>query len=651
MTRFVLHRFAPVFLAVTLSWLFAQSGWCKPGWVEEAIAAADTISVDKDAPAVVLHLSNDVRIGDDGASSQAVHFAIKVLAVSGVEEATLRVGVNDRRRVKNLSAWRIDSNNKEHKLKDEYVLQLAVGESPGFYDDEKTLVAAFPNTRSGDIVAWEYEIEEKDHRDGFYQSFVFQASLPVIATEFVVDIPHGWSLHTSVQNAEPITYRVDGDRHEWTCGYLPYRRPEPLMPPWEYVLRQVQVSCYNEQDLRATHFRDWGKVAKWAADIQRLQNPPADSIVTLANSLCEGLTDPIKKLRTIVEYVRDEIRYVAVEFGEGRFQPRDALATCVNRYGDCKDKAALVRALLHAAGIKSNPVLAMTEGPVDADFPTPFQFNHVIVAVSLTELPGYDSTSKSCVGGYLFLDPTSTSTPFGNLPTELQGTRVLKVSESDTGLMQLPQLVPTDRLSRYHALATLGADLRLIAEVSVVSYDHRAGEVRFGRKHTSTSEQIKGFQQLFSESMQNVMLTDYMTGDEADSVWASFRLEGDYSVTKAGNMCLVKADFFRPDRPNDFLDDERIHPIWLGPTGKQITEIDWRVPEGWTLDQSAGGIDASCADAHIVSNLTLENDAVRYKSTVEQRGHVMPVDDYDAVRIYNREYRRANKTRAIFIAQ
>lgn len=644
-------RCQPYGLALLLVLTITPTVLSVPDWVKDALVVPDTITVDKDAPALVLHLSNHVQMSEDGASTQAVCFAIKILTASGIQDATLRASVNDRRKVKNLSGWHIDGNGKEHKLKDEYVLQLAVGESPGFYDDEKTMMAAFPNTRTGDVIAWEYEIEEKDQRDGFYQSFVFQASLPVLATHYVVEVPHGWSLHTSSRNIEPVSYQVNGDRHEWTCGYLPYRPSEPLMPPWEYELRQVRLSCYNEKDLRATHFLDWGKVAMWATDIQRIKNPPADSIVRLASFLCEGLADPTEKLKSIVEYVRDEIRYVAVEFGEGRFQPRDALATCVNRYGDCKDKAALVRALLDAAGIKSNSVLAMTEGPVDADFPTPFQFNHVIVAVSLTELPGYDSTSKSCVGGYLFLDPTSTSTPFGSLPTELQGTRVLKVSESDTALMQLPQLAPTDRLSRCHATATLGEDYHLTAEVSVVNYGHRAGEVRYTRMHTPAAEQIKGFQQLFSESMQNVTVSDYNMGDSDDSVWTSFTLEGDYSVTKAGNMYLVKADFFHPDRPDDFIRNDRIHPVWLGSTRKQITEIDWRVPEDWQLDQSADSIDASCADAHIASNLILEDSVVQYRSTVEQKGFVLPVEDYAGVRAYNREYRKANKTRAIFIKQ
>src|SRR5258708_36941278 len=73
-----------------------------------------------------------------------------------------------------------------------------------------------------------------------------------------------------------------------------------------------------------------------------------------------------------------DVRYVAIEIGIGGYQPHYAGDILANRYGDCKDKVTLMRALLHEAGVASDYVLGTTQRrPVRPGFSSVGGFNHV----------------------------------------------------------------------------------------------------------------------------------------------------------------------------------------------------------------------------------------------------------------------------------
>ena len=90
-----------------------------------------------------------------------------------------------------------------------------------------------------------------------------------------------------------------------------------------------------------------------------------------------------------------------------------------NRYGDCKDHAALLEALLAAAGIDSTGALINSDNAYRLPrVPTLGVFNHVI-----TYVPSLD----------LYLDSTAESIAAGYLPSSDLGKPVLLTSERQDG--------------------------------------------------------------------------------------------------------------------------------------------------------------------------------------------------------------------------
>jgi hypothetical protein len=101
------------------------------------------------------------------------------------------------------------------------------------------------------------------------------------------------------------------------------------------------------------------------------------------------------------EWVRHNIRYVGVYVGPGGIVPHPATTVLANRYGDCKDHAILLEALLAGAGIESTSVLINNDNAYRLPrTPTLGIFNHMINYVPSLHL-FLDSTAESVAAGYL----------------------------------------------------------------------------------------------------------------------------------------------------------------------------------------------------------------------------------------------------------
>jgi tetratricopeptide (TPR) repeat protein len=135
----------------------------------------------------------------------------------------------------------------------------------------------------------------------------------------------------------------------------------------------------------------------------------------------------------ILARMSDEVRYTGMELGEGGLIPRTPAETLKRRFGDCKDKAVLLTALLRAADIPAYVAL-LNAGDDDLDveesLPGFGLFNHAIVVV-----PGAPA---------VWIDPTDPYARAGELPTPDQGRLALIASPTATGLVRTPESTSAD---------------------------------------------------------------------------------------------------------------------------------------------------------------------------------------------------------------
>lgn len=190
------------------------------------------------------------------------------------------------------------------------------------------------------------------------------------------------------------------------------------------VPTKAVIQAEAEPDVIFTTFRSWDEVARWWWALSRDHLNPDPYVKTEAARLVASKATARERIAALHGFVTSRIRYLNVSFGIGRMQPRPATDVLANRYGDCKDKHALLAALASAVGIDVRPVLIdSVRSDLRDDVPAPQQFDHMISVARLGPEPAE----------WLWLDATNPFGPPEYLGPELRGKRALLIEESGEG--------------------------------------------------------------------------------------------------------------------------------------------------------------------------------------------------------------------------
>lgn len=131
--------------------------------------------------------------------------------------------------------------------------------------------------------------------------------------------------------------------------------------------------------------------------------PPTTRPSCSARALTANDATPRAKVKTLYDWVRKNVRYVAINVGRGAVVPHRASEILAYRYGDCKDHVALYGALLDAVGIRNEPAL-VNSGTI---YSLPAVPGYGVINHVITWLPDLQ----------LYVDSTATSVEFGFLPS------------------------------------------------------------------------------------------------------------------------------------------------------------------------------------------------------------------------------------------
>jgi transglutaminase-like putative cysteine protease len=212
--------------------------------------------------------------------------------------------------------------------------------------------------------------------------------------------------------------------------------------------------------LYASVWSDHTQLARAYAEQFNAKAVVTDEVRRLALEITRDKPSSRAKAAAIHDWMRHNIRYVAVYLGVGGFVPHDVGWILGNRYGDCKDQALLMQALLKAVDIEAVPVLinSMAEY-VLPELPTLASFNHCILY-----LPGLD----------LFADPTDGRVPFGALPMADSDKPVAVALAGGAKLMRTPSLSPDANRVSVRSVWRISKNGHASAEIRVESTGYTA---------------------------------------------------------------------------------------------------------------------------------------------------------------------------------
>jgi hypothetical protein len=287
---------------------------------------------------------------------------------------------------------------------------------------------------------------------------LFAEDGPIVLGRMEVEAPANWTLRATWlrgNGPEPVLH--DGIR-TWELHDLPSFRQEPLGPdPIDQApLLAVQAVPAEGAASQPVTFANWTAVSNWYEQLVSGRDASTPQIQAAAGkAYAESGTGLLERVKAAGRFVRDNVRYVAIELDIGGMQPHSAAETLEHLYGDCKDKGTLFRAMLATAGIQSYPVLVnLTHSrTISRELPV-FWFNHFIVAVPLppeVEIPPAFQGSIADggdLGRLLIVDTTDDRVAIGSLSADLAGKTALVAAGARGRLIELPQDAGAHRAER-----------------------------------------------------------------------------------------------------------------------------------------------------------------------------------------------------------
>ncbi len=389
--------------------------------------------------AVILYDRSSVTFYASGKKVWKEEKAIKITNYRGIKEFGEIVipFSSEHQRVKILYAYTQLPNGKKifpSKKAFNIVYPPFRSEAP-IYSDLKYQTISMPAVSKGAIIKYGFQIETfKPFMKGeFWAENYFQDEYPVKEATFIAKIPVNKKFRFKQYNMDNVKPEIKKGkkfiRYKWTLKDIPPIDREPNMPPMDEIAKKVVISSVES----------WDKVASWYSNLSRKALEPNKALRKLSLKLTKDLKTEREKIREIYNFVAQNIRYVGMEFGINGYKPHKAIEVLKNRYGDCKDHATLLIAMLKAIGIKAYPVLIPTINiaDLDTDIPKPTSFNHEIAAVNLGNK-------------FIFLDTTDDVVPFGELPPGDQGRRVLIIDEGKAIISRTPVFPPNSNIEGFN---------------------------------------------------------------------------------------------------------------------------------------------------------------------------------------------------------
>lgn len=278
-------------------------------------------------------------------------------------------------------------------IKGEVVQRPKIPSIPGLPDfdyDEKRI--AVPGLSPGDALEYKVAIVIRQPlaRGQFWAQYKFQPSV-VSDEQLEIDIPCG----------RAVKVKANPGIDAWTGGdnkrqIYHWRSLNPTLEDQQFTINPQQ----EPPDVQLSSFANWEEVGRWYADLEKTRRIPSAEVRAKADELTKGLTADLEKVEALYDFAAKKIRYISfVSLGVGGYVPTAADEVLRKGNGDCKDKVALLSALLEAEGMHASSVLISPNLKLDLDIPSPSPFNHVIAMLQL----GKDE---------IWMDPSSAVLPF-----------------------------------------------------------------------------------------------------------------------------------------------------------------------------------------------------------------------------------------------
>jgi hypothetical protein len=586
--------------ALSLALLVAVSlqAGTPPKWLVKASQQPTPADVG-DAPAVILLDEIVVSIDTDGQKRVEQHFAVRILNRAGLDNAFASVYyLGKSEKITDSHAWLLRNGTVIKPADSREWQDRMVEQEGGIYNEWRQSSISYSDIAfAGDVFAYSSVVEGPMI---FCQTRIdWGSSLPLVTARAVVHLSPGWQLATCIKGRTTPAYDVSANRltHTWGLANQPYRPDEAWVPPAAEPASTILLSFLPPPGTKASPaFQKWSDVVAYQMQLATTQCDTDATLAATAARLTAGCPDSIAKLRALGRYVQ-KLRYVEIsrnlKLGFG-YRPRKATEVLAKGFGDCKDKSNLLRALLREAGIRSYPAIAQAadEGNAEVfpEWPSPYQFNHMILAIEVdpkTDLSSVVQTPR--LGSLLFFDPTNSDTEVGDIPWYLQGTRVEILAPGNEELTLLPDL-PVDKDFAVGRRLKLSLDEKgtVTGEGTLEGWGQEGAMRRSAIRQSTAKELHDAIAAMLGAQLRTVSLEKLEPIDDEQTGRAGVSMNfsaPNFVQQLSGGLAIVRLNLLGHDNLSKMFSPTERTAILLTRPSLQTDEVVLALPPAYQVDE------------------------------------------------------------------
>ncbi|MEK7723695.1 MAG: DUF3857 domain-containing protein [Acidobacteriota bacterium] len=633
----------PRLITLILLCLFASlsifAGDDAPAWLRQAAAIQPPI-YEKNVNAVVLHKETQVTLDSDGKLSTTENYAVKILSREGRNEAVaIAFYLVSTGKIREINGWliRSDGTTKEYNKK---TIIDQISDPDDIYNEGRIkIIDASNDADAGSVFGYTIVSEEPPL---FYQDlWRSQDDLPTILSRHTLNLPKGWKATSVTFNHENVAPQIAGTSYTWELRNLPPIPTEPMSPSFINLAPFVAINYAPENSSQAVNkaFANWTEVSRWASGMYDPQVIINDEIAAKAKELTANAQTELEKIQAIGKYVQN-LQYISIDIGVGYgngMRPRPSNLVMSRGYGDCKDKANLMRAMLKVLKIEAYPV-AIYSGDstkVREEWASPSQFNHCIIAVKVS-----DSTQSSTItnhpqlGRLLIFDATDPFTPVGDLPDYLQGSFALIMAGDNGGLSKMPVTPPDFNVWKRKIDVNLGEDGSIQGTISERTSGQSSTNARAMVRSLSMADFNSAIERWLTRGATGAKLVKITSEDKQEQV--GFNLDIEFAAKGYGQLMQGRLLVFKPAIVNRadsiyLTEKTRTHPVVFDSDSFDETVV-FNLPQGFVVDEIPDAITLETSFGKYTSKYETKDGKLFYSRSLITKRTVLPVDKYSSVR-------------------
>jgi hypothetical protein len=364
-----------------------------------------------------------------------------------------------------------------------------------------------------------------------------------------------------------------------------------------------------------------------------------DAVAAKARELTANSKTELEKIRAVGTYVQN-LQYISIDIGVGYGNgmiPRPSNMVLSRGYGDCKDKANLMRAMLKALKIEAYPIAIYSGDPefVREEWASPGQFNHCIIAIKISDetvVPTVLNHAK--LGRLLIFDATDPYTPVGDLPDYLQGSFALIMAGEKGGLSKMPITPPDTDLLERKVEVNLTADGEIKGSISEKASGQTSTAFRRELRALSAAQYKQAIEGWLTRGATGAQLVKVTSNDKhAD---ASFDLDVEFSAPRYAQLMQNRLLVFKPvivgRRGGIFLTEaKRDQPVMLDSNSMKET-VTFNLPSGFVVDEMPDAVTLETPFGKYTTKYETKDNKLVFTRSLTTTRTTVPVEKYNSVK-------------------